>query len=324
MNILETIKKNIKGKNIKIVFADTYEVSILRAAEQLVKEKLCVPFFVGDRKVMEKIAKENKINVQGFEVRDPSFDVFTEQFAKEYFEIRKAKGITMDEAKQTMLKSSFFAAMLLKHDVVQGMVSGYASPTKPFIPAFHIIGTKGARASSYFLMLKNEQIFLFSDCGLIIDPSSDELAEIALTTASTAKLWNIEPKVAMLSFSTRGSAKHALVDKVKIATDIAKKKNPSLLIDGEIQFDAAILPEVAKKKCPDSVLKGNANILIFPDLNAGNIAYKMAERLGGFTALGPLLQGLQKPVNDMSRGASVSDIVSIACITAYAAFEGKK
>ncbi len=317
MKILQKIQKRIKGKNLRIVFPDGHEPNVLKAGAMLVKQGLAIPYFVGYRPTIEQLCKKNRISMDKFEIRDPLYDQNTESFADQYFELRKRKEMTPEKARETVLQSNYFGAMLLRNGLVDGMVSGYNSSTKPFLPAFHIVGTKGERASSYFLMIKNNIEYFFSDCGLVISPSAEELAEIALTTAETAKMFSISPKVAMLSFSTKGSAKHEMVDKVKKATEIAQAKNPSLAIDGEVQFDAAIIPEISKKK--KSTLNGKANIFIFPDLNSGNISYKIAERLGGFTALGPLLQGLKKPVNDMSRGASVQDIFNIAGITAFEA-----
>lgn len=314
--LLEKIQKSIKGKKIRIVFPDAHEPAILKAGAMLAKKELAIPYFIGYRPTIEKLCNKHKISMQSFEIRDPLYDENTEKFSQEYFEIRKNKGMTPEKAREIIRQSNYFGAMLLRHGFVDGMVSGFNSSTKPFIPAFHLIGTKGfSKASSYFIMIKKGKIYLYADCGLIINPTSGELAEIALVTASSARLYGITPRVAMLSFSTKGSARHEMVDKVRIATDLAKKNSPSLIIDGEVQFDAAIIPEISKKK--KSSLKGMANIFIFPDLNSGNIAYKITERLGGFTALGPLLQGLNKPVNDVSRGASSEDIFSIACITAY-------
>ena len=316
--LLEKVKEKVQGKNIKVIFADGHEAAILKAGEMLVKNHLLTPFFVGRRTTIEKICRENKIDMVGFHVRDPYFDAGMETFVNDYYHLRKHKGVSFDEAREIMAQSHYFGAMMVKNDLVDGMVSGFSSSTKPFLPAFQIIGTKNVnKASSYFLMIKENTNYLYSDCGLIIDPTSEELAEIAITSAKTARLYGMNPIVAMLSFSTKGSANHEMVDKVRKATEIVRKKDPKLVIDGEVQFDAAINERIAEKK--KSTLKGKANVFIFPNIDAGNIAYKITERLAGFKAIGPLLQGLNKPINDMSRGADVEAIVNIACITAYEA-----
>jgi hypothetical protein len=209
--------------------------------------------------------------------------------------------------------------MMVSKGLADGLIAGANSKTKPYYAVFHIIQTAKnvSRTSGVFLMhdSSGKNISFFADCALNINPSADMLAEIALLSAKTCSDFGFEPRVALLSFSTRGSAKHEMVDKVRLATAIVKKKNPSLVVDGEIQLDAAVVPEVSEKKCPDSVLKGKANVLIFPDLNSGNIGYKLVQRFAGFEAIGPILQGLNKPANDLSRGCSVSDVVVLSAIT---------
>ncbi|HJX05586.1 MAG TPA: phosphate acetyltransferase, partial [Candidatus Nanoarchaeia archaeon] len=253
------------------------------------------------------------------EIRDPKFDANYEHYVQEYLKLRKKKGMTLEEAKKTMLLPHFFGAMMIKQGQADGMVSGINSETKPFIPSFQIIGTHEAfeKVSGLFMMVWPEdgRLLFFADCSTIIDPDAKDLAQIAINTAETAKKFGVEPKIAMLSFSTKGSARHAIVDKVIEATKIAQYKRPDLIIDGEMQVDSALVPEVAKKKCPDSPIQGDANVLIFPDLDAGNIAYKLVERLAKAHAVGPIQQGLNMPVNDLSRGCSVQDIVDIAVIT---------
>jgi phosphate acetyltransferase len=197
------------------------------------------------------------------------------------------------------------------------MISGIHAQTKPYAPAFQIVKTRldVPKASGLMIMQRDAEVYFFADIALNINPTAEELSAIALTSAATVLRLGVEPKVAMLSFSTRDSAKHELVDKVKQATKLAKSKSPDLVLDGELQVDSAIVPEVAAKKCMDSILKGKANVLIFPDLNSGNIGYKLTQRLAGFKAIGPIMQGLNKPVNDLSRGASVEDVVELAAIT---------
>lgn len=322
MNLLNNVKTSIKGKGIRIVFPDGHEPSVLKAGSLLYHQKLAIPYFVGHRTTIDEICKKNNISTEGFNIRDPYFDDNTDRFITHYQELRKHKGISLEDARRSIVQSHFFSAMLLKHHMVDGVVSGFNNTTKPFLPAFHIIGLKDvAKASSYFIMIKGTLNAFFSDCGLIIDPTESDLADIALSTAKSAELFGISPKIAMLSFSTKGSAKHPLVEKVKNATTLVNRKHPELVVDGELQFDAATVPSIAEKK--GSSIKGDANVFIFPNLDAGNIAYKITERWGKFKAIGPLLQGLNQPVNDMSRGASVQDIVNIACITAYEAMNTK-
>jgi len=321
--ILDNLKERAEADPKRIVFPEAYEEKILRAVEILLKEKIVIPYLVGERARVEAKAKEFGINIAGAEIRDPKADADFDSFAQEYYELRKNKGMTIENAGAAMLLPHYFGAMMIRKGLADGMIAGLNSETKPFIPAFTIIGTKEAshKVSGFFMMLwpADNRLLFFADSSTIIDPDVNDLANIAIDTADSARRFGIEPKVAMLSFSTRGSAKHAMVDKVSEATRIAKSKRPDLLIDGELQVDAALVPEVAKKKCPDSPLQGNANVLIFPDLNAGNIAYKLVERLAKANAIGPILQGLNKPVNDLSRGCSIQDIVDVAVITAVEA-----
>ncbi len=317
--ILDSLKEKAKANPKRIVFPDAYEEKILRAVEVILNEKISIPFLIGERARVEQRAKELSLNLAGVEIRDPKFDANYEHYVQEYLKLRKKKGMTLEEAKKTMLLPHFFGAMMIKQGQADGMVSGINSETKPFIPSFQIIGTHEAfeKVSGLFMMVWPEdgRLLFFADCSTIIDPDAKDLAQIAINTAETAKKFGVEPKIAMLSFSTKGSARHAIVDKVIEATKIAQYKRPDLIIDGEMQVDSALVPEVAKKKCPDSPIQGDANVLIFPDLDAGNIAYKLVERLAKAHAVGPIQQGLNMPVNDLSRGCSVQDIVDIAVIT---------
>ncbi|MFH1506265.1 MAG: phosphate acetyltransferase [archaeon] len=321
MIIDEFINKAKKLKK-KIVFPEATDTRILEAALRLDKEGIVHPILIGDRVEIDKIAAKVGLNVYHIQVLDPKHDVHTEKFAKKFYTIRKKKGMTLVDAKKHMLEPIYFGTMLVNEGLADGLVSGATHPTThTLIPALQIIKTRPDLkiASSFFFMVHPHRTLMFADCGFVVNPSAEELAEIAIETAESAKFFGMTPKVAMLSFSTKGSAKHPDVDKVVKATKIAKKKRPDLIIDGEMQADAALVPDVCKKKCPDCGLKGDANILIFPDLDAGNIAYKLVQRLAGDEAIGPIVQGLNKPVNDLSRGCTVEDIIGVAAITAIQA-----
>ena len=239
-------------------------------------------------------------------------------FAANYHELRKHKGITLEAARERAALPHYFGALVVRAGQADGLVSGLNSETKPFVPAFEVVKLRPGykRASSVFIMAWPERVLFYSDCSVNIAPDAPTLAEIGRATAATARAFGFVPKVAFLSFSTRGSAEHESIDRVKEAVALARAAEPGLEVDGEMQFDAAFVPAVAQKKCPDSPLKGEANVLIFPDLNAGNIAYKITERLAGAAAIGPIMQGLNRPMNDVSRGCSVQDLADVAVITA--------
>ena len=316
---LESIQEKAKADPKTIVYPEGAEERIILAAQKVIKQGFAKIILIGDAGQIAQKAKALKVSLKSIRIIDIAKYERFEEMANTFFELRKHKGITIEQAKEQVKKANYFGTMLVQMGEADGLVSGLNSETKPFLPAFQIIGTKepSHKASGFFMMIwpKDNKILFFADSSTIIDPDENDLANIAIDTAESAKRFGIEPKVALLSFSTRGSAKHMLVDKVANATKIAREKRPDLLIDGEMQVDAAIVPEVADKKCPDSPLHGNANVLIFPDLNSGNIAYKLVERLAKASAVGPVLQGLKKPVNDLSRGCSVQDIVDVTAIT---------
>jgi len=307
----------------KVIVFPEIDTTILKACSIIKKKGVAVPLLIGERIELERMLKQLGIkNIVEEDILDYLEEHNSRQFEayyNEFYEMRKKDGkeITLDEAKELMSKPHYYGAMLVYKGVADGMISGIHSQTKPYAPAFQIIKTKPEipKASGLMIMERGKEVYFFADIALNIAPTAEELGAIALTSAVTVLKLGVEPKVAMLSFSTRDSAKHESVDKVKTATKIAREKSPGLLIDGEIQLDAAIIPEIASKKCGDSILHGNANVLIFPDLNSGNIGYKLVQRLGGFKAVGPIMQGLNKPINDLSRGASVDDVVELAAIT---------
>jgi phosphate acetyltransferase len=306
----------------KIVFADSDDI-IIRACSEIKKRKIATPIILGDSSKLHEafknlgIANLDEENIIDYLLPENKerFDSFSEEYRQLCWQ--KGKNISAEEAAGKMRLPQYYGAMLVNKDLAHGMIAGLNSSTKPYYPVFEIIkmasGVK--RTSGVFMMVSGKKVYFFADCVANINPPVDVLAEIALLSADTCTSFGMTPRVAMLSFSTKGSSRHEMVDKVKLATDLVKKKNPELLIDGEIQADAALVPEVCARKFPDSMLKGKANVLIFPDLNSGNIGYKLVERLGGFKAAGPFLQGLRKPVNDLSRGCSMQDIVDVAAVT---------
>jgi len=320
MDILSKAYENAKANVKRIIFPESDEERTLRAIEIMSNERLIIPVLLGKKDDIYVRFKELSLrpNYNTIEIIDPeTYDA--NELAEKLYEIRKDKGMSLNEARRLVIEEPiYFATMLVKMNMVHGLVSGAVHSTGHTIkPALQIIKTKHgiSRVSSYFIIIEGERVFFFADCAINIDPNDKELAEIAALTAKSAKNLGFEPRVAMLSFSTKGSAKHALVDKVVSATTIAKTMMPDAIIDGEMQLDAAIAPEVAKIKAPDSVIKGDANVLIFPNLEAGNIGYKIAQRFGRARAIGPVLQGLAMPVNDLSRGCSVQDIIDLAVLT---------
>jgi phosphate acetyltransferase len=320
-NFIKNIKKKAKNQKKIIVFPEGEETRIIDACKILVDEDILKPILLGNPKKIKPLLKKRNLNI---EIRDNN--ILNENYVKQIYNLRKEKGLTLNQAKKLAKNNIYFATMMLYNNEVDGMVGGSTTSTADTLrPALQLIKTEHhvKTASSFFIMIKDNKKYLFSDCGFNIKPNAHQLAEIAYSTTISSRVFNINPKVAFLSFSTKDSANHEEVDKVKEAVKIFNKMKPNCIFDGELQLDAAIVPFVAEKKCSKSKIKGNANILIFPDLNSGNIGYKIAQWIGGSMAIGPVVQGLNKPVNDLSRGCSVQDIVCVASITAIQAQKNK-
>jgi phosphate acetyltransferase len=329
MNLLDTLKAKAKANPKRVILAEGEEPRTVKAAAIITAEKLAHVTLVGNRAKIEAVAKEQGVDVTGVPSVDPETSPKFEDYAQAYFEARKAKGMTIEEARKIMKDTVFYGTMMVHKGEADGLVSGALHSTGDTIrPALQFIKTKPGIniVSSSFIMivpdceLGDKGMFIFADCAVMPAPTDAELAQIAIASAETARvLCGMEPRVAMLSFSTYGSAKHELVDKVKRAVAMAKAQAPDLKIDGEMQADAAIVPKVGKSKAPGSPIAGQANVLVFPDLQSGNIAYKLVERLAKAQAVGPVLQGIAKPINDLSRGCSVDDIVHLVAITSLQA-----
>ena len=317
MNIIDEIKSKIKNKNVKIVFPEAENKKILKVASRLYNDQLALPILLGNKIKIKIVSEENDINVNNINIIDPLTFNKLNYFIDLLVKVRKNK-ITLDQARKKILDNNYFGTMLVYSGMADCMVSGIIHTTGDTVrPALQIIKTKKniSRVSGAMLMCRKNERYIFADCAININPSAKELAEIAIESAKTAKIFNIFPKVAMLSFSTKGSAKCDEVLKMQEATRLAHLMEPNLLLDGELQFDAAYVPSVADKKAPNSLIKGEANVYIFPELQSGNIGYKIAQRLGHFDAIGPILQGLNKPISDLSRGASENDIYNTSIIT---------
>jgi len=325
MSFIEDIISRARQETKTIVLPEATDIRTLKATDKILKEDFCKIILIGNKEEVLNIAKENSLDISKAEIIEPSTSEDYPKYVDAFYELRKHKGMTEEKAKELMLDPVFFGMMMVKQEKADGLVSGAAHSTADTLrPALQILKTApGTKLVSTFVVMAvpncefgEEGVFLFSDCGLNQNPNSEELSEIALSTAKSFKqIIGKEPKVAMLSYSTMGSAKAEEVDKVRIATELAREKNPDLLIDGELQLDAAIVPEIAEMKAPGSPIKGNANVLIFPDLQAGNIGYKIVERLAKAEAYGPICQGMAKPVNDLSRGCKAEDIVGAVAIT---------
>ena len=329
MSVLDSIKEKAKADVKHILLPEGSEERTIQAARIITDEKIAKVTLLGDEEEIKKVAEKFNVCLCGIDIINPLTDPDFEHYANGFYELRKAKGMTPEKARETIKNTLFYACMMIKEGKADGMVSGAINTTGNTLrPGLQIIKmAKGINTiSSCFIMeIPNKEygdngLMLFGDCAININPNPDELASIAIATANTAKtLLGMDPKVAMLSFSTKGSAKHENVDKVTAALAKVKELAPELDVDGELQADAAMVPKVAALKAPGSKVAGHANVLIFPDLQAGNIGYKLVQRLAGAEAVGPVSQGFAKPINDLSRGCSIADIVSVVAITAVQA-----
>ena len=325
MNFIENLKEKAK-KDIKtIILPESEDIRVLKAAEKIVKDEFANIILIGNKEEIEKESKINNIDLKGVKIINPKESNKYEEYVNKFYELRKLKGMTIEKAKELLLEPIYFGMMMVKEEDADGLVSGACHSTANTLrPALQILKTApGTKlVSAFFAMVVpnceygENGVFVFGDCGLVPYPTADEMSEIARASSKSFELLTgRKSKVAMLSYSSHGSAKSEQIDKVVEATKLLKEKEPNLICDGELQVDAAIIPEIASLKAPTSPLKGMANTLIFPNLDAGNIGYKLVQRLAKAEAYGPLCQGIAKPVNDLSRGCHVEDIVGVVAIT---------
>lgn len=307
-----------------IVFTEGTDARILEASERLLKDKFLKPILVGNVEEVKAAAEKNGFVIDGAEIIDPdNFDRY-EEMVELFCELRKSKGMTPEQARGILASGNYFGTMLVKMGIADSLLGGATYSTADTVrPALQIIKTKPGNkvVSSCFILTRQkedgtDEKLAMGDCAINLNPSDDELVEIGIETAECAKIFGIDPKVAYLSYSTMGSGKGESVDKVRQAAAKAKEARPDFAIEGELQFDAAVSPAVANTKCPGNPVAGQANVFVFPDINAGNIGYKIAQRLGGFDAYGPILLGLNAPINDLSRGCNAEEVYSMAIITA--------
>ena len=329
MSFIETIKEKAKQQLKTIVLPEGSDIRTIKAASMVLQQGYANLIILGDKNKIEEMARSNNLDISKATIINPTESDKYETYVQNFYELRKAKGMTIEKARETLKDETYFGMMMVKNGDSDGLVSGACHSTSDTLrPALQILKTKpGTKlVSAFFVMVVpnceygENGIFVFSDSGLNEYPDADALSEIAISSAKSFKqLVGAEPKVAMLSYSTYGSAHSPLTDKVVEASKILKEKAPDLICDGELQLDAAIIPEIAASKAPGSPVQGKANTLIFPDLDAGNIGYKLVQRLAKAEAYGPLCQGIAKPVNDLSRGCSAEDIAGVIAITAVQA-----
>lgn len=318
--LIEILKKNPK----RIVFTEGSDSRILEASSRLLASNFLHPILVGDPDMINEAAEDSGFNIRGAEIINPNNFPEMDKMVEELCEIRKSKGMTPEQAREILKENNYFGTMLVKMGYADALLGGATYSTADTVrPALQLIKTKPGNTlvSSCFILVRpsatgGNEVLAMGDCGINIKPTEDELVEIAEETIRCAKVFGVDPHVAFLSYSTDGSGKGEDVDKMRNAARKTKERNPDVPIDGELQFDAAVSPKVAKKKCPNSEVAGHANTFIFPDINAGNIGYKIAQRMGNFEAYGPILLGLNSPINDLSRGCTATEVYSMAIITA--------
>ncbi len=329
MDILEKIRTKARNNPMRISLPESGDLRTLKAVSIITAQRTAIPVLVGDRAKIEKLAKENGISLTGAEFFDPSSDKFLRDASRIYLERTRSKGISESEALEIVKNPLYAGCLLVSMGITDGVVSGATHTTADSVRAYlRCFGPKkGIKTiSSFFLIsLKDKNfgdggVMLYSDCGIVVNPTDEQLAEIAILSKQSYEfLVEREARVALLSFSTKGSANDSSIEKIRKALEIIKCRAPEINVDGELQFDAAVIPQIGAKKAPGSKVAGRANVMIFPDLNSGNIAYKITERLAGAVALGPLLQGIAKAANDLSRGCSAQDIADVAAITSVQA-----
>lgn len=317
--LFEELKRTIRGEGIRVVFPESRDARILAAAIRLQSEQLAIPILLGKKAEVEERAQKFRFDIQGIQIIDPEDYDQKKEMLERFVERRKGK-VTIEEAREQLKDRHYFGTMLVYMDEAEALVSGARTSTSETVrPALQIIKTRPgiSKASGAFIMMRDRgEKFVFADCAINVNPTAQEMAEIAVESAKTAKMFGIEPKVAMLSFSTKGSGASPETEKVVEATRIARELVPEFLFDGELQFDAAYDQYVAKRKASGSKVAGQATVFVFPELQSGNIGYKIAQRLGNFEAIGPIMQGMNKPISDLSRGCSDEDVYKTAIITA--------
>jgi phosphate acetyltransferase len=324
MDLMTRIKEKAKSRRKRVVLPEGMEERMIQATKTILDEGLAEVTLLGDEETIRELANSHDLDLGKVKVIAPADSSALDEYSEAYYELRKEKGVSQDRAREIMVNPLYYGAMMIRKGEADGSVAGSINSTADVMrAAIQIIGPAPGinLISSSFLMAVPEfrsdkdEVLVFADCAVIPDPDPSGLASIAISSAQTMRsLTGEEPRVAMLSFSTKGSAEHEMVDKVREATQVARELKPDLKIEGELQADSAIIPLVAKKKAPDSIIQGDANVLIFPDLNSGNIAYKLVQRMAKAEAIGPIIQGLAKPAFDLSRGCSVDDIVNVVAI----------